>query len=107
MSALEPFRNENVIHSTHNKRFLWILLWIMNFRKKFNIPETATESLIKFMKLVLTEIGGDNFNAFPESLYTTRNELGLKDQFQTFVPCPKCHKLYEKREVENFRQDDI
>ncbi|CAI2200138.1 12177_t:CDS:2, partial [Funneliformis geosporum] len=28
---------------------------------------SATEALIKFMKLVLTEIGGDNFRDFPDS----------------------------------------
>ncbi|GET60072.1 hypothetical protein GLOIN_2v1480991 [Rhizophagus irregularis DAOM 181602=DAOM 197198] len=26
--------------------FSWILLWIMNYRITYNIPETATESLI-------------------------------------------------------------
>ncbi|PKK59177.1 hypothetical protein RhiirC2_795204 [Rhizophagus irregularis] len=30
--------------------FSWILLWIMNYHITYNIPETATESLIKFMK---------------------------------------------------------
>ena len=65
----------------------------------------ATEALLKFMKLVLTEIEED-FNTFPESLYKARNALGLKDKFQTFVPCPKCHKLYEKSEVENFCQNE-
>src|SRR5256885_11813396 len=78
----------------------------MNFRKKFNIPETATEVLLKFMKLVLTKIGED-FNTFSESLYKARNALDLKDKFQTFVPCLKCHKLYEKSEVENFCQSEI
>ena len=56
------------------------------------------------MKLVLVEIGGEDFSTFPESLYTVRNKLGLKDQFQAFVPCLKCHKLYQKHEVENFHQ---
>ena len=64
----------------------------------------ATETLLKFMKLVLTEIGED-FNTFSKSLYKTRNALDLKDKFQTFVPCSKCHKLYEKSEVKNFCQD--
>ena len=40
----------------------------------------ATEALLKFMKLVLTEIEKD-FNTFPESLYKARNALGLKDKF--------------------------
>ena len=66
----------------------------------------ATEALLKFMKLVLTEIEED-FNTFPESLYKARNALGLKDKFQTFVPCLKCHKLYEKSEVKNFCQSEI
>ncbi|RHZ80856.1 hypothetical protein Glove_131g20 [Diversispora epigaea] len=40
--------------STNNNSYLWILLWIMSFRIKFNLPETATESLIKFIKLLLS-----------------------------------------------------
>ena len=92
--------------SSTGDSFSWILLWIMKFRIKFNIPETATESLIKFMKLVLNEIGGDNFNTFPKSLYLAKKALGLNDRFQSFVPCTKCHKLYKKQEVENFRQDE-
>jgi hypothetical protein len=107
--ACPPFnllQDANATGSNQNNQFSWILLWIMNFRKRFNIPETATEALIKFMKLVLTEIGGEDFSTFPESLYKVRNNLGLKDQFRDFVPCPKCHKLYERDEVENFRQDE-
>jgi hypothetical protein len=88
--------------STINERFSWILLWIMTFRIRFNIPETATESLIKFMKLVLVEIGGEDFSEFPNSLYLARKILGLKDRFRILVPCPKCHKLYERQEVINF-----
>jgi len=56
------------------------------------------------MKLVLTKIEED-FNTFSESLYKARNALSLKDKFQTFVSCSKCHKLYEKSEVENFCQN--
>ncbi|RHZ78358.1 hypothetical protein Glove_165g188 [Diversispora epigaea] len=39
---------------TNNNSYLWILLWIMSFRIKFNLFETATESLIKFIKLSVT-----------------------------------------------------
>src|SRR6266540_5036498 len=53
----DPSGSESMI----DDRFLWILLWIMTFRTRFNITETATEALIKFMKLVLIEIEGDNF----------------------------------------------
>ena len=58
------------------------------------------------MKLVLTEIRGDDFKDFPNSIYLTKKALGLEDNFQSFILCPKCHKLYQKQEVVNFRQDD-
>lgn len=103
--SYEPFKNPPYSES-NSDRFLWILLWIMNFRTRFNITETATEALIKFMKLVLCEIGSDDFNDFPDSLYLTRKKLGLNDQFHSFVPCPKCHKLYKKQEVADFQQED-
>ena len=59
------------------------------------------------MKLVLVEIGGEDFSTFPELLYTVRNKLSLKDRFQAFVPCPKCHKLYEKDKVENYLHSQV
>ncbi|CAI2200175.1 7402_t:CDS:2, partial [Funneliformis geosporum] len=37
--------------------------------------ETATKFLIKFMKLVLTEIDGDKFNRFPSTLYLAKKLL--------------------------------
>ena len=83
-------------------RFLWILLWIMTFRTRFNITETATETLIKFMKLVLIKIGGDNFRDFSDSIYLAKKTLGLKDQFHSLVSYLKYYKLYQKQEVINF-----
>ncbi|EXX71695.1 hypothetical protein RirG_076180 [Rhizophagus irregularis DAOM 197198w] len=94
--SYEPFQNPSYLESNYD-RFLWILLCIMNFRTRFNIAETATETLIKFMKLALCKFSSDDFNDFPDSLYLTRKKLGLNDQFHSFVPCPKCHKLYKKR----------
>ena len=78
----------------------------MKFRTKFNIPETATESLIKFMKLVLNEISGNDFKDFLDSIFLAKQALDLKDRFQSFVPCSKCHKLYLKKEVEQFCQGE-
>jgi hypothetical protein len=77
----------------------------MSFCKRFNILETATKSLIQFIKLILTEIGSSDFEEFPSSLYLVRNTLGLKDQYHKFATCLKCHKLYNKKEVEEFQQD--
>jgi hypothetical protein len=77
----------------------------MSFRKRFNISEIATESLIQFIKLILIEIGSSDFEEFFGSLYLAKNALGLKDQYHKFAACPKCHKLYNKKEVEEFQQD--
>jgi hypothetical protein len=99
----EPCQHKAI---TIDEKFAWILLWIMNFRIRFNIPQTATESLIKFMKLVLTEIGGKEFSNFPDSLYKAKELLNMEDQFHCFVPCKKCHKLYNKDDVVNFRKQE-
>jgi len=74
----------------------------MIFQIRFNITETATEALIKFMKLVLIEIEGDNFRDFLDSIYLAKKTLGLKDQFHSLIPYLKCYKLYQKQEVMNF-----
>ena len=99
---LELFQDTIIISLIHNNWFLWILLWVMNFQKRFNIPEMAIETLLKFMKLVLTEIRED-FNTF-QNLFTRQEMHMVWKTFQTFVPCSKCHKLYEQSEVENFCQ---
>ena len=76
----------------------------MSFRTRFNLSETATESLIKFMKLVLKEIGGNGF----DSLYLTKKSLvGLQDNFCHFVLCSNCYKLYRKNDITEFHQDGI
>ena len=77
----------------------------MNFWIRFNLSGTATESLIKFLKLVLTEIRSADFDEFPDSLYLAKNILGLKEQFHCFVVCLKCYKLYNKQEVKQFSQN--
>ena len=89
-----------------DSRYTWILLWIMNFRIKFNLPDTATEALLKFIKLVLIKVGGDEFESFCGSLYIAKNLLGLSDQFVSFVACQKCHKLYKQDEILQFQQNN-
>ena len=97
--------DQNDTQSTNNQ-FLWILIWIMKFRTRFNLPETATESLIKFIKLLLKEIGSSEFDFFSDSLYLVRKILNLKDQFYSFVIYSKYHKLYNKQEVKEFCQNN-
>uniref|UniRef100_U9UFM0 Transposase domain-containing protein n=1 Tax=Rhizophagus irregularis (strain DAOM 181602 / DAOM 197198 / MUCL 43194) TaxID=747089 RepID=U9UFM0_RHIID len=97
--GFEPFQDPTATRTTTDDRFLWILIWIMSFRTRFNLPETATELLLKFMKLVLKEVGGADFDEFPDTLYLIKKVLDLKDRFHNFAACLKCHKLYKKQEV--------
>jgi len=67
------------------------------------LPETGAESLIKYIKMLLTDLSCSNVDDFPDSLYMARKVLNLQDNFQKFAACPKCHKLYQKKEVEDFQ----
>ena len=73
---------------------------------RFNLPETGTESLIKFIKIMLTEVDCSDLDNFLDSLYMARKVLNLQDNFQKFVACPNCHKLYQKKEVEDFQMGE-
>ena len=78
----------------------------MNFKLKFNLSTTATEVLIKFMKLVLIKISGDEFKRFCKNLNKTKQFFELSDKFISFVTCSKYHKLYKEDKVTDFQQDD-
>ena len=59
--ALDLLNYELLLNSNEftDNQFTWILLWIMNFRIKFNLLDIATEALLKFMKLVLIKISSN------------------------------------------------
>ena len=77
----------------------------MNYRIKFNLPNTATEVLLKFISLVLSEVDA-KFEPFCSSLYTANQLLGISDSFIKFAACKKCHKLYKVDKVEKFQQNN-
>ncbi|GET66681.1 hypothetical protein RIR_jg18677.t1 [Rhizophagus irregularis DAOM 181602=DAOM 197198] len=76
-----------------------ILIWIMKFRSSHNIPNTAIEELIQFIKIILKVCKNINPESFPNSLYMLRKALGLIDRFTQFAACQKCHKLYKKEDI--------
>ena len=67
----------------------------------------AIDILIRFMKIVLCKIGDNEFNSFSDSIYLTKKAIRLKYRFHSFVSYSKCHKLYQKQEVVDFKQEDI
>ncbi|GBB97644.1 hypothetical protein RclHR1_30210001, partial [Rhizophagus clarus] len=76
-----------------------ILIWIMKFRSSHNIPNTAIEELIQFIKIILKVCKNINYKSFPNSLYMLRKKLGLFNRFMQFAACQKCYKLYKKEEI--------
>ncbi|CAG8713387.1 11921_t:CDS:2, partial [Funneliformis caledonium] len=78
----------------------WIIVFILRFQTRFRLPDIAIDTLIKFIKHVLTELDHEQFKNFPTSLYTTRKKLKLKHQFVTFSVCSSCHKLHNIDDVE-------
>ena len=95
----------NCGNKSTDSQFKWIILWIMNFRIKFNLLNTATEALLKFISLVLLEVGVE-FEPFCSSLYTANQSLGISDSFIKFVAYKKYYKLYKVDKVEKFQQNN-
>jgi hypothetical protein len=77
----------------------WIIIFILRFQTRFRLPDTAIDTLIKFIKHLLTELDCERFKNFPTFLYTTRKKLGLNHQFVNFSVCPSCHKLHSLDDI--------
>ena len=66
------------------------------------MADIAIDTLIKFIKHILTNLNCDRFKNFPSSLYTARKKLGLKHQFVSFSVCPSCNKLHNIDDVKQY-----
>ena len=53
-------------------RFTWILIWIMKF-SNYNLSNTATEVLIKFVKILLKDCENIDHESFLNTLYKAKN----------------------------------
>ena len=82
-----------------DKDFSWILIWILKYQQRYQLPNTATESLIKFMNNLLTYIDPNQFKNFPESLYMAQKLIGLDLRINKYTTCPACNKLYDPDKV--------
>ncbi|CAG8849905.1 45326_t:CDS:2, partial [Gigaspora margarita] len=83
-----------------------ILIWVLKFQSDFKVSETATEVLVKYIRQLLCKFGDENlFKDFPTSIYMLRKHLKL-DNFITYSVCPKCDKLYTKKEVVDSRNNN-
>ena len=88
---------ENI--GNHDERFSWILIWILKYQQRYRLPDTATDSLLKFIHYLLTYLDQDQFTNFPKSLYLVRKLMGLGLCINNYATCLACNKLYNHNEV--------
>lgn len=89
----------------------WFCLFLALWQYVFGITDTALEHLIKFMKAFFTVLGNrsdDLLNLaalMPPSLYLFRKRMECElTQFEKYVVCQKCFKLYKMNEcIEKIR----
>ena len=79
--------------------WIWILLWIFKYQSRFRLPDTAIDSLIKFIRMILIDINPRVFKDFPTSSYMARKLLGIGKQEQIYAVCPSCNALYNVAEI--------
>ena len=84
----------------------WIILWIMKYQQRFNVSDVGTETLIKFLRIILVHFKINEADKFPTSLTTTKSSLGILTKYKKYVACPKCHKLYDLLEVKNYSEEN-
>ena len=82
-----------------NVGFTWIIYWIFKFQERYRLADTATDSLIKFVRYILVSIDKNTYSEFPKTLYMARKSFGIGDQLIKFATCKKCCKLYAIKDL--------
>ncbi|PKK58522.1 hypothetical protein RhiirC2_775896, partial [Rhizophagus irregularis] len=77
----------------------WILLWIFKYQSRFQLSDSAIDALIKFFKLVLSDVDKNRFDNFPSSAYMAKKLMGFVKKSKVYVICPECNKLFNPTEV--------
>ena len=82
-----------------NQGFTWIIYWIFKYQERYRLSDTATDSLIKFIRYILVLIDKNTYLNFLTSLYMARKLLGIYDHIIKYATCGKCCKLYTVKEL--------
>src|ERR1044071_8679460 len=73
----------------------WILLWILKYQARFRLPDVAINSLIKFLRIVLSDADNERFKNFATSSYMVRKVVEFGKHSKRYAVCPSCNKLYK------------
>jgi hypothetical protein len=82
-----------------DQRFIWIVYWILKYQERHRLSDTATNSLIKFIRYILILSDENTYSTFPKSLYMARKLFGIDDQIIKYATCKKCCKLYAIKDL--------
>ena len=100
-SEPKPETDDNVNKNENS----WMLLWIFKFQSRFRLPDTATDSLIKFIRMVLTDANCKMSEDFPTSAYMARNLLGIGKLEKGYAVCLSCNALYNNTKISANQND--
>ena len=106
-SALPP-EDDFIIRPREDTRIMpmaiqYTVFALLIWQTKFSISDSACEALLGIFRLMLcvvqvfinSEVLKSVLDNFPTSLYLIRKRLGIeRDNFEKFVVCSKCSKLY-------------
>ncbi|CAB4375938.1 unnamed protein product [Rhizophagus irregularis] len=90
---------DNIPITSINQGFAWIVIWILKYQERYRLPDTATDSLIKFIRYMLILQNKTAYSEFPTSLYMARKLFGINDQAIKYATCKKCCKLYAIKDL--------
>jgi hypothetical protein len=82
-----------------------IIIWLFKFQQRFKIPDTALESLIKFLRTILVRFNKQQFDKFPTSLYKANKWLNFLEPKLQLAVCNKCHKLYNATNIIDYKEE--
>ncbi|CAB5393717.1 unnamed protein product [Rhizophagus irregularis] len=82
-----------------NAGFTWIVYWIFKYQERYRLPDTAIDSLLKFVRYILVLVDENTYSKFPKTLYMARKLFGIGNQLIKFATCKKCCKLYAVKDL--------
>ena len=83
-----------------HKLLNWVLIFVTCLQAKHYLSDAAILSILKFISAVLILIDRHNNSYlaknFPSLKYSLLKYFKLKDNFEQYVVCYKCHSVYKK-----------
>ena len=103
---IDPETFDPPFQSTEGRQNEWIILWLMKFQQRFNLPDIGLDALIKFLRRVFQYYKIYDADIFPTSIYTAKSGLNFSTKYREYAICTACYSLYNPAELKNYKEDD-